>query len=85
MSRGCAYIDRNTDRGKKAVKRRSTRVKFCQKWAGNRGLLGPRDERRLRAGPGSLKTFDVLSLSMPAGGTPFETAGKLAALGKAQR
>ena len=35
-SRDGAYTDRNTDRGEKAVKRRSTGVKFCQKGYGGR-------------------------------------------------
>jgi hypothetical protein len=34
MSRDFAYVDRNTVRGEKAVKNRSTRVKFCQRPGG---------------------------------------------------
>ena len=31
MSRDCAYSDRNTEAGEKAVKKWSTGVKFCQR------------------------------------------------------
>src|ERR1700694_4864135 len=47
--RSVAYTDRNTGRGEKAVKNRSTVVKFCQWWMGagievDRGLSGFRLE-----------------------------------------
>ena len=76
MSRDVAYIDRNTERGEKAVKRRSTGVKFCQTgsagagFALRQGRQNPHSKRRkgrdVRMGYPSL--FDNSLLQVAAGG-----------------
>src|ERR1700719_3223857 len=80
---GIAYIDRNTGWRKKAVKRRSTRVKFCQ--SGKRGRGVSTGLRVRLKGPGLLETGQLKgstfeSPECAAGETPCRTAGKVPAL-----